>query len=120
MGKGEFDAFTGNTALIIGRFQPLHKGHIELIRTAIEKFGRVQIGIRNTKRDEKNPYSIDTRIEMIKQEFTTEIQKDKLSWVILDDIKAVVRGRKVGWGVYEIRLEEEIEEISATKIRKKK
>ena len=34
------------TALIIGRWQPWHKGHRELFKAALERAERVAIGVR--------------------------------------------------------------------------
>lgn len=117
--RKDYAEFTGDTVLILGRFSPLHAGHSKLIRKAIEKFGKVQIGIRNTPIDEKNPFTIEQRIVMITKEFEEEINKGQISWIVLADIKGIVRGRKVGWGVFDIELDKETEAISATEIRKK-
>ena len=35
-----------NTALIIGRWQPWHKGHRELFKAALDRAERVAIGVR--------------------------------------------------------------------------
>ena len=37
--------------------------------------------------------------------------------IIIPDVDEVCYGRKVGWGIRQIRLSKEIENISATKIR---
>ena len=48
------------TALIIGRWQPWHKGHRELFKAALERAERVAIGVRHTfATDGKNPFSFD-------------------------------------------------------------
>jgi cytidyltransferase-like protein len=112
--------FTGDFSLVIGRFQPLHAGHIKLIRTVLDEGNKVCIGIRNSEIDEKNPYSVKQRERMIVREFKKELKQGKLTYVVLPDIKEVVHGRKVGWGVREIKLDKEIENISATKIRQRR
>jgi len=109
--------FTGDTSLFIGRWQPLHRGHIKLIRTVLNEGNKVCIGIRDSKVDDKNPYSVEERIDMICREFKREMNIGKLTYVVLPDIKEVVHGRKVGWGIREIRLDKETENISGTKIR---
>jgi len=97
--------------LFIGRWQPLHNGHKKLFDKVRREGKNILIGIRNTNIDKDNPYSISERIDMIKKEVPdAEI-------VILPDIEAVCYGRRVGWDVREIRLDEEAENISATKIR---
>jgi len=111
--------FTGEYSLFIGRWQPLHAGHIQLIRTVLNKNGKVCIGIRDTKIDDKNPYTVRERVEMIRKEFREEIKSGRVKYVTLPDIKEVCHGRKVGWGINEIKLDKETESISATEIRRK-
>jgi cytidyltransferase-like protein len=60
------------TGIIIGRFQVpfLHVGHLHLIATALRECDKVYIllGARHTI-DNRNPYSVQYRIEMIKKIF---------------------------------------------------
>lgn len=114
-----YGEFTGSWSLFIGRWQPLHIGHIKLMRRVLLEGGKVCIGIRESKIDKKNPFSVEQRIEMIKKEFKKEIKAGTIKYVTLPDIKEVCHGRMVGWGVREIRLDEDIEKISGTKIREK-
>ena len=111
--------FTGNFSFFIGRYSPLHQGHIKLIRTVLDEGGKVCIGLRDTPKDDKNPYTIAERMGMFLSEFREEIQDERMIIVILPDIKEIVFGRKVGWGIRQIKLDEITENISATKIRKK-
>jgi nicotinamide mononucleotide adenylyltransferase len=60
------------TAVIVGRFQVpyLHLGHIYLISHCLQKFGTVGILLGTTLiRDEKNPYSIEHREDIIHRIF---------------------------------------------------
>lgn len=59
-------------ALVIGRFQPLHAGHISLIRKAAESADKVLvlIGSANKLTDFKNPFTDDDRLKMLEQEFS--------------------------------------------------
>lgn len=54
-------------AVVIGRFQPLHKGHISLIGAAHAKADKVivVIGSANSPRSIKNPWTVSERIDMI-------------------------------------------------------
>ena len=54
--------------LILGRFQPLHMGHLSLFETVIDNGEElvICIGSSNEERTEKNPYSSSERINMIK------------------------------------------------------
>jgi len=96
--------------LFIGRWQPLHEGHIKLIKTALERNEPVVIAIRNTKKNLNNPYSVRQRKKMIKQAFG-----NKIKIITIPDIKKVCIGRDIGYQV--IKLDYDTEKISGTKIR---
>jgi len=98
-------------SLFIGRWQPLHQGHMALFDKMRQEGRKILVGIRNTGIDESNPYSVEERIKMIKK------QVPDAEFVVLPDIEAVCYGRKVGYEIKEIKLGEELESISATKIR---
>jgi adenylylsulfate kinase len=98
-------------SLFIGRWQPLHQGHLAIFDKMRKENRKILIGIRNTGLDEQNPYSVQERIEMIKK------QVPDAEAVVLPDIEAVCYGRKVGYEIKEIKVGEELESISATKIR---
>lgn len=99
-------------SLFIGRYQPLHEGHIKLIRSVIAEGKNVCVALRDTEIDNNNPYSTIERIAM----FNKLLPEVKV--IVIPDIEEVCYGREVGWGIREIRLDKEIENISATKIRK--
>ena len=99
-------------SLFIGRWQPLHQGHLALFDKMRQEGRQILIGIRNTGINEQNPYSVEERIEMIKK------QVPDAKFVVLPDIEAVCYGRKVGYEIKEIKLNEDLEKISATEIRK--
>ena len=99
-------------SLFIGRYQPLHAGHHKLIQTCIDEGNNVLIGLRDTPLSDTDPYSIVERTAMFQEAFG-----DKVKVIPLPDIKEVVYGRKVGWGIRQIQLDAETESISATKIR---
>lgn len=101
----------------IGRFQPLHLGHIKLIRTVLNKKERVCIALRDTDISKTDPYSIGERYEIFRKEFSKEIALRQLIIIAIPDIKEICFGRKVGWGIRRINLDEKTEAISASKIR---
>ena len=104
--------------LLIGRWQPLHPGHCALIRKALELYGEVVVGCRNTGIDDDNPYSFLERLEMFRNAFHDEMSSGKLMVIDLHkDVTHVVHGRRVGWEVVELKLNPEIENISGTAIR---
>ena len=63
-------------ALYLGSFNPFHKGHLEVIRTAIEDYGMVEIVIVPTMKNpwkKETPLNMDDRIEIIWESLPTEI-----------------------------------------------
>lgn len=106
-------------SLVIGRFQciPPHKGHLTLINTVLKEGKNVCIALRDTDVDEKNPYDYVQRQRAFYKIYAKEIAEGKVKVIKIPDITDVVFGRKVGWGLREIRLDKSIENISATKIR---
>jgi cytidyltransferase-like protein len=100
-------------SLFIGRYQPLHEGHIKLIRKVLDDEGKpVVVALRDTPIDESNPFTIEQRKEMFNKVFG-----DQVEIIVIPDIAEVCYGRKVGYKIRKIRLDKQIEEISATKIR---
>jgi cytidyltransferase-like protein len=106
--------------MFIGRYQPLHGGHIKLIRTVLDEGKNVCVALREADLGESNPYGYPERHRMFNEIFEKEIREKTLVVINIPDINNVCFGRGVGWGVREIKLDEETEKISATDIRKKK
>lgn len=101
-------------SLFIGRWQPFHDGHKALIGSVLDEGGKVVIAVRDTPISESNPYSIKERIAHIKKKYKGNKDVEVIG---IPDIKEVCYGRDVGWSVRRIRLGNDIEKISATKIR---
>lgn len=53
--------------LLIGRFQPFHKGHLEAVKIGLSKVDKLWIGIgsSNKSHEKRNPFTADERKEMI-------------------------------------------------------
>jgi nicotinamide-nucleotide adenylyltransferase len=53
--------------LLIGRFQPFHKGHLEAVYFGLSKVENLWIGIgsSNKNHEKRNPFTADERKEMI-------------------------------------------------------
>jgi pantetheine-phosphate adenylyltransferase len=87
-------------ALVVGRFQPFHKGHLFLIKKALEKADKVIIGIGSANiTDENNPIDYETRKKVIKAVFYKEGIEEKLSKIVplddfFDDVKWLFNLRK--------------------------
>lgn len=103
-----------SSSLFIGRWQPFHDGHKKLIDVVLKEGGKVVIAVRDTPISAGNPYSVEDRVAYIKSQYKKNKDVEVIS---IPDIKEVCYGRDVGWGIRRIRLDKQIEEISATKIR---
>jgi hypothetical protein len=106
------------TALFIGRYQPFHDGHRALIVEGLRRVGQVCIAVRDTHGiDDKNPYDFEyvkARIEHSLREF-----EGRFAVVSLPNITHIFYGRDVGYAVERIDLDQSIENISATDLRKR-
>ncbi len=61
-------------ALFIGRFQPLHKGHLQIIQHASKEYDEVIIGMGSSQYGHKleNPFTSDERALMIEKALECE------------------------------------------------
>lgn len=68
-----------NGALVVGRFSPPTRAHVEMVRDAILKYDKVVLNIVDSgKTDDQNPFPIELRVEMWKKIFPTlDIQTSK-------------------------------------------
>ena len=109
-------------SMAIGRYQclPPHEGHTKLIKKVLNEGKNVCIAIREADGSDKNPYTYEERKECFEKIFEEEISEGKIKIISIPDIEEVFHGRKVGWGIREIKLDEETEKISGTKMREKK
>ena len=107
----------GQFAMFVGRWQPLHKGHQELFKQAMDEGKNVLICIRDVQPDEKNPF-LSTEIKSnIEEHYSNEISLGKVKVMVIPDICSIEFGRGVGYDIIERTPPQEIGEISATKIR---
>lgn len=49
----------------IGRYQPVHKGHTEIIRKLAKQFTKTIVIVAGNKPDQKNPFSLQLRLDMM-------------------------------------------------------
>jgi nicotinamide mononucleotide adenylyltransferase len=105
------------TGLMIGRFQPWHGGHRALFEKVLEKSGQVCIAIRDTYgTSEKDPLTTNQVIEHINNDLLTDYE-GLYRLIVVPNITGVYYGRDVGYAVEQIKLDDKVESISATKIR---
>ena len=103
------------TAMMLGRWQPWHKGHQTLFEETLKKTGQVIIMVRNLPQTENNPFTflqVKDRIEEALKEY-----KGQFEIISVPNITNICYGRDVGYKIEEIDLPEDIKNISATKIR---
>lgn len=105
------------TVQMLGRWQPWHEGHQMLFERSLEKTGQVIIMVRDTPRDDNNPFDFETIKKTIEKALVN--YKGKFDIIKVPNITNICYGRGVGYKIEEIVLPEQIQKISATKIREK-
>lgn len=111
-------SWKNKTAIYIGRFQPFHEGHKRLFLNALKKNKQVAILVMDSKGvGTKNPFSF----KEVKKKIIQNLKEYKKQYIIIKIpvVSELIYGRKVGYKIRKIKLEKKIENISATKIRKK-
>lgn len=106
------------TAIYIGRFQPFHDGHKEMFMRALKRNKQVCILVMDSHGvNKKNPF----KFSYVKNKINNSLKKFKGNYILLKIpvVSEVVYGRKVGYKIKKYFLPKIIENISATKIRKK-
>ena len=107
----------GRYAMFVGRWQPLHKGHQELFKQAMDEGKNVLICIRDGQPNAKNPFTAEEVLDNITNFYSEEVKEGKVKVMVIPDICSVEFGRGVGYDIIERIPPTEIGEISATKIR---
>jgi phosphopantetheine adenylyltransferase len=102
-------------SIFIGRYQPYHFGHIELIQQKLDAGIPALIMIRDIQPDEKNPFTTEQTVSMIEKYHHSK--GDDVKVMIIPDIESVNYGRGVGYEINEFTPPDNIGFISATKIR---
>lgn len=105
-------------SMFVGRWQPLHKGHLWLINQRLKEGKNVWLAIRDVAPDEKNPWTAEEIQAMVHDgELKDLILDGRVITSIIPDIESINYGRGVGYDVIEHIPPAEIGEISATSIR---
>jgi len=106
------------TAQMLGRWQPFHDGHYALFREIVKITGQVCIQIRDVQGVDDNPFDLDTVRKNIEDKLNPEFE-GQFKIMLVPNITNISYGRGVGYKIEEVVLPEEIQKISATKIRAK-
>jgi phosphopantetheine adenylyltransferase len=100
---------------MLGRFQPWHEGHQKLFERALAKHGQVALLVRDMPLTDDNPWQVDKICENI--EIALAEHAGKFRCYPVPNIMNITYGRGVGYKIEEEVLDEETQNISATKIR---
>lgn len=73
-GERGADGAAAGRALFVGRFQPIHLGHIRLLRSLKSRFGSFIIGIGSAQYSHtlENPFTAGERVEMVAESLRNE------------------------------------------------
>ena len=105
-------------AQMLGRWQPCHDGHYALFQEIVKITGQVCIQIRDVQGVDDNPFDLDTVKKNIEDKLNPEFE-GQFKIMLVPNITNISYGRGVGYKIEEVVLSEEIQKISATKIRAK-
>lgn len=106
------------TVQMLGRWQPWHQGHRALFERAIAKTGQVVIQIRDCQGWQgSNPFAIEQVKYNIRRDLDP-IYQGKYEIQVVPNIVNITYGRDVGYKIEQETFDNEVESISATKIRK--
>lgn len=85
--------------MVLGRFQVLHNGHVNMVKRALDlcDIVVVYIGSSQASRTQTNPFSYEERRDMFAEVFTLEMTCGRLIIRPLPDIGV---GNNEGWGAY--------------------
>ena len=96
----------------------LHDGHYALFEEIVKKTGQVCIQIRDVQGVDDNPFDFDTVKKNIEDRLNPKYD-GRFKIMLVPNITNISYGRGVGYKIEEVVLSEEIQKISATKIRAK-
>ena len=114
------------TVLLLRRWQPWHDGHLALFERALAKTGQVVVQVRDVEGSsggegqDDNPFSYEEISKDITEKLFLSGYKINKDFIIqaVPNITNITYGRGVGYKMEQESFEEDIESISATKIRK--
>ena len=103
--------------MLMGRYQPWHLGHRKLFEEALDRVGQVCIMIRDVQGwNSSNPFSFE-QVKYFIQRDLDPIYQGQYHVILVPNVTEILYGRDVGYSINKIELPDEIQQISATKIR---
>ena len=76
-------------AIMVGRFQPVHKGHIEVVKQILQEVGELIIGVGSSQEGYtfENPFTADERVLMIEKALKeAKVDRSRVHVVQIPDI----------------------------------
>ena len=114
--RPNFD-WSKETVQLLGRWQPWHRGHRALFDRAIQKTGQVVVQVRGCcGSDANNPYGFDAVKNFIDRDLEPLYQGQYIVQPV-PNITNITYGRKVGYTIDKETFSDDVESVSATKIR---
>lgn len=105
------------TAQLLGRYQPWHAGHRALFERALEKEGQVVIMIRDCQGwNDTNPFNFEQVKNFIRRDLDP-VYQGRYEIIRVPNITRITYGRDVGYKIEQETFDDNIHNISATKIR---
>lgn len=115
--KSKIKNWRKKTSIYIGRFQPIHDGHFEIIKKAIKKNGQLAILVMDSyKINKKNPFTFNQVKKRIQKKLIS--YEGKYQVLKIPVVSEFIYGRTVGYKINKYKIKKNLEKISATKIRK--
>lgn len=109
------------TVQMLGRWQPFHDGHVELLLHALDITGQVVIMCRHMPIEENNPFNYLEVSQQIREKLKDTEIREGVHYQIMPvpNVVNISYGRDVGYTFTEHDLGAFIHDISATKIRQR-
>jgi len=108
-------------SLFIGRFQPFHDAHKEIVNQLVKEGKYPVIAIKDMPTSSDNPFNAVAVARNIRKELRTLDLKEGRDYevTIIPYIDEIVVGRTPGHSLRELKLDKKFEAISGTRIREK-
>ena len=104
----------GSTALLIGRYQPFHEGHLALIDEALKRTTQVYVAVREVGGiNDNNPFEF----EVVRTRILSMIGNRRVIVGRVPNLEHVFYGRNVGYAIEYLDLPDAIKKISSTRVR---
>jgi hypothetical protein len=106
------------TVQLLGRWQPWHAGHRALFERALAKTGQVMIMVRDCQGwNGSNPFDTQDVRRRIRRDLDP-LYQGLYEIMVVPNIVNITHGRDVGYVIEQEVFDDEVHDISATKIRK--